>query len=136
MKLEFHDAKDWCHFCGLRNKPFLLDVIYDNGRDYIRICSDCIFELFTFVRSGLSTTLFLSTVYERIKYAREKAGFNQKSFAAELNISPCNWSKIENGTLRVHYDLLENINKLLGLDVRYYFGLLNYEEARYMGLNR
>ncbi len=77
----------------------------------------------------MSKSLNLSTIHERIRYARDKAGFNQKAFAAELNISPGNWSKIEGGTLSVKYDLIERINAILELDIRYYFGLISYEEA-------
>jgi len=129
MRIELHDSGDWCHICGVRNNSVTLDVFYPNGGggcDYLRICNVCVARLSSFVENPSG---FLSSVYERIVYARKKAGFSQKSFAMKLDMSPGNWSKIENGMLGVKCELIEKINKILKLDIRYYFGLLNYMSA-------
>ena len=77
----------------------------------------------------MNGVLFLSTPNERIRYAREKAGFTQRGFADLVNLSQANWSKIERGKTRITIDLLEKVNSILKLDINYYFGTVNYKEA-------
>ena len=71
----------------------------------------------------------LSTVHERIAFARWKAHLDQKTVASTLNISPGNYSKIERGLVGIKCESLVKMSELFRLDIRYYFGMIDYEEA-------
>jgi transcriptional regulator with XRE-family HTH domain len=75
----------------------------------------------------------LKTINGRIQQARMNAGHDQAEFAELIGEKPDTWSKIErggkNGT-RVLYEHIEKANRILKLDVRYYFGEATYEQAK------
>ena len=70
------------------------------------------------------------TISERVRVARQRRGYSQRRFAKELGMTSGNWSKTENGKQSISMDLLLRINNVLGLDIRYYFGDLTFENAK------
>jgi len=71
----------------------------------------------------------LDTPHGRLQYARSVAGYEQEAFGKLMGYSTDGWQKIEQGKRRLTYELIEKVNTLLRLDIRYYFGQLPYHEA-------
>jgi transcriptional regulator with XRE-family HTH domain len=62
-----------------------------------------------------------SKVSYRIRKLRESKDFSQENMAAELNITSSAYSKIERGITDPSISRMEQIAKILGVDVTYFF---------------
>ena len=73
--------------------------------------------------------LDLETIYGRLQYARDRSGYKQEEFAQLVGFSATGWGKIERGQRGLLCEYLERANKILKLDIGFYFGEIPYENA-------
>lgn len=72
----------------------------------------------------------METVNGRLAFARDQAGFNQIEFGRLMGYSSrTGWPKIERGENTLTADHVGKAAKILGLDVRYFYGQIDYREA-------
>lgn len=72
----------------------------------------------------------LETIHGRLQFARDRAGYTRAQFAERMKRSSDGWAKIELGTNSLSADVLAEANEILGLDERFYFGKISYDEAK------
>ena len=72
----------------------------------------------------------LQSIHGRLRDARARRGLTRKDFAQLVGYSMHGWAKIELGTNALSAEMLKKANAILGLDERYYFGKLSYDDAQ------
>ncbi len=70
--------------------------------------------------------------YERIRFARKEHHLKQTELVKKLTnpISVSSLSYIERGEMKLTYDLIMDFSHIFGLDIRYFFGELSFNQAK------
>lgn len=61
--------------------------------------------------------LIYMTVFEKVKFFREKQGYSQEKLAYQLGIEQSQYSRRENGQVKFSIDEVVAISKILNLDI-------------------
>lgn len=70
------------------------------------------------------------SINNRLKIARDRCGFDQAEFAKLIGYTPSGWAKVEQGQRKLSTEMLQEANQILNLDIRYFFGIIPFEEAK------
>ena len=86
-------------------------------------------ELFGTVQGGETMEKKMAEIGERMRRAREHAGYSQEALASLLECSPITISRWENGHTPMKVQDIVKIVKLLGISADYLLGMEDDNEA-------